>query len=66
MKTFKLTVTEDELKALIDFHKQSTSYDIETSERIHNLTKRLNRETPEIDNDPRPQDTIQTQDKVGW
>lgn len=53
MKTFKLTVTEDELKALIDFHKQSTTYDVETSERIHSLTKRLNRDTPEIENDPR-------------
>ncbi len=53
MKTFKLTVNEDELKALIDHHKQSTTYDTETSERIHALTKRLNRDTPEIEGDAR-------------
>jgi hypothetical protein len=66
MKTFKLTVTEDELKALIEYHARFMCYggnsiinplNTETSERIHTLTKRLNKETPEIENDPRPQET---------
>ena len=55
MKTFKLTVTEDELRALIDFnlaHHQDKPT-VESSARIHDLTKRLNKETPEIENDPR-------------
>ncbi|HYT42022.1 MAG TPA: hypothetical protein VEP90_06730 [Methylomirabilota bacterium] len=58
MKTFKLTVTEDELKALIEYHARFMCYggnpttnpfNTETSERIHTLTKRLNKETPEIE-----------------
>ena len=57
MKTFKLTVTEDELKALINHHSRIIQNSIEdgalpsidTSERIHNLTKRLNKDTPEIE-----------------
>jgi hypothetical protein len=71
MKTFKLTVTEDELRALIRHHANSltytgsinaigmdySNYSTETSERIHTLTKRLNKETPEIESDPRPQET---------
>jgi hypothetical protein len=72
MKTFKLTVTEDELRALIRHHANTmtyagsigangaydySNYSIETSERIHTLTKRLNKETPEIESDPRPQET---------
>lgn len=57
MKTFKVTLTEDELKAIIEYHAEKmVSYDItpERSARIHDLTKRLNKDTPEIDNDPRP------------
>lgn len=53
MKTFKITVTEDEMRALIRFHSERMIVDdqkIETSERIHNLTKRLNKDTPEIEN----------------
>jgi len=71
MKTFKLTVTEDELRALIRHHASGltysgslgpsgmdySNYSTETSERIHTLTKRLNKETPEIESDPRPQET---------
>lgn len=81
MKTFKLTVTEDEMKALIRHHAStlmyngnamldgSSNYPIETSERIHTLTKRLNKETPEIENDPRPQEAASTEQvKIpeGW
>ena len=55
MKTFKLTVTEDELKALINHyhykHVYKPSYDTEISERIHTLTKRLNKDTPEIESE---------------
>lgn len=51
-RKFKIQVTEDELKALIDHNLlklQSYGYTVETSARIHDLTKRLNRETPEIE-----------------
>jgi hypothetical protein len=56
MKTFKLTVTEDELKALINHHHNNYEdrFNPETSERIHTLTKRLNKETPEIEVETRP------------
>lgn len=52
MKTWKLTVNEDELRALINHHVNSMFGDtsIERSARIHDLTKRLNKETPEIEN----------------
>jgi hypothetical protein len=62
MKTFKLTVTEEELGALISHHavKMHGNYSTETSERIHTLTKRLNKETPDIEGDPRPQTTQET------
>jgi hypothetical protein len=73
VKTFKLTVTEDELKAMISYHSSmlglADKYDIETSERIHTLTKRLNKETPEIESDPRPQEVAATEQvKIpeGW
>ena len=57
MKTFKLTITEAELRALIDYHLSThnvLNYSTETSERIHTLTKRLNKDTPEIEGDPKP------------
>ena len=61
MKTWKLTVNEEELKALICFHSEEHSNnanhampDVERSARIHDLTKRLNRKTPEVETDPRP------------
>ena len=59
MKTWKLTVNEEELKALIWHHSHLHLHsaepydedkpDVERSARIHDLTKRLNRETPEIE-----------------
>lgn len=60
MKMFGLKVSEDELKALINYnlsnHGLNREYDIERSQRIHDLTKRLNKETPEIENDPRTEE----------
>lgn len=72
MKTWKLTVNEDELKALIAYHSRNhvyasdvnciDAYDISTerSQRIHDLTKRLNRETPEVESDPRLKEEMPT------
>ena len=54
MKTFKLTVTEEELRSIIKYHAQAVElgqHDVETSERIHTLTKRLNKDTPEIESE---------------
>ncbi len=64
-------MTEDELRALIEHHalRMSIKFDTETSERIHTLTKRLNKETPDIEGDPRPQETAATEQvKIpeGW
>lgn len=66
MKTWKLTVNEEELKALINFHLSSAYNDssIERSQRIHDLTKRLNRDTPEIEGNPKPSNEPETKD--GW
>ncbi len=76
MKTFKLTITEDEMRALIDFnvrqHQIAETPSVETSERIHTLTKRLNKDTPEIEGDPRPNEpakdiaTGQIGSNAGW
>ena len=72
MKTFKLTVTEDELKALINHHafnmaNREGPFDTDTSERIHNLTKRLNKDTPEIEGNPVPEINQESaKDKTGW
>lgn len=57
MKTFKLTVTEGELEALIFHHSRiiqnaienEEKVSVEVSQRIHDLTKRLNKETAEIE-----------------
>lgn len=56
MKTFKLTVNEDELKALISHHAYkmfgdttTADFGVNTSARIHDLTKRLNRDMPDIE-----------------
>jgi hypothetical protein len=59
MKTWKVALTEDELKAVIEMHLQKMYSDAtpERSARIHDLTKRLNKETLEIENDPRPSET---------
>lgn len=53
-KTWKITIDENELKALISFHGQmlaiSGDTSTERSSRIHDLTKRLNKEDkPEIE-----------------
>jgi len=63
-KSFTVKLTEEELQAVIHMHalKMATAIDTgmsvnpETSARLHDLTKRLTRETPEIENDPRPKD----------
>lgn len=49
MRTFKITLTEDELKALIDHHccSYDERYTVEQSSRIHDLTKRLNKASDE-------------------
>jgi hypothetical protein len=69
MKTWKLTVNEDELKALINHHRFKTDdTTVETSARIHDLTKRLNKETPEIEKDEPQQVAAETQQPTtsGW
>ena len=60
MKTFKLQITEEEMVALIDFHTRKLSSQrpsIEVAQRIVDLTRRLNKDTPEIEGDPRPKNT---------
>ena len=71
MKTFKLTVTEEELRALIDHHVDmhgKGDYEVERSERIHTLTKRLNRDTPEIEGtiDPPQATAAKEEQQTGW
>lgn len=83
MKTFKLTVTEDEVRALIRHHANSltytgsmngigemdySNYSTETSERIHNLTKRVNKDTPEIEGAIEPSQATAAKDEqqTGW
>lgn len=73
MKQFQLKVTEDELKALINHHvnRLVTSNDVwgpnentvhhfttNTTERLHQLMKRLHKDTADIERD----DTEQQQD----
>lgn len=58
MKTWKLTVNEEELKCLINnaagkIYGEPTP---ENSMRLHDLVKRLNKDTPEIESDPRPKE----------
>jgi len=72
MKTFKLTVTEDELKAIIQHHVwcmygENANLNVETSARLHDLTKRLNKkdndsETSETEKQPENQ----TNPIAGW
>lgn len=68
MKTFKLQITEDELIALIFYHTNELSNQAtsgngkpsnETAQRLVDLTRRLNKETPDIESDPRPKDNGQ-------
>lgn len=50
MRTFKLTINEDELQALIRHHKMHISdTSVETSARIHDLTKRLNKRIDDVE-----------------
>lgn len=71
-RKFRLQVTEGELSALIHHHsmiiqnlieaeKQVTS---EMSERLHDLVKRLNRTTPEIEGDQRPATTAEIDHEI--
>ena len=76
MKTFKITVSEGELVALIYYHNRiMRDYIevgdvplIETSERIHNLTKRLNKDTPEVEGtiDPPQATAAKDEQPVSW
>ena len=61
MKTFKLQITEDELVALIEYHTGRLSQEAmagrptnDTAQRLVDLTRRLNKDMPEIEGDPRP------------
>lgn len=61
MKTFKIQITEEELVALIAFHTgklrgqaENMKPSKETAERLVDLTRRLNKDTPDIEGDPRP------------
>lgn len=59
-RKFRLQVTEDELKALISHHANSITSGLfgaittDISARIHDLTKRLHSDAPEISNDKEP------------
>ena len=74
MKTFKITVSEGELVALIYYHNRiMRDYIevgnvplIETSERIHNLTKRLNKDTPEIETVDPQVEAAKTEQQSSW
>ena len=72
MKTWMLRVTEDELKCLINNTAGKIYSDPtpENSARLHDLVKRLNKDTPEIDGDPRPEETAkpvaETNSQQGW
>lgn len=61
-KTFRVNVTEDELRALIQHNSfvLRNGYSVEASKRIHDLTKRLNSDL-EIEGDPRPVEPVQEQ-----
>ena len=69
MKTFKITVDESELRAIIDYHlslHEIIGYKSETSERIHNLTKRLNKDTPEIEAVDPQLEAAKTEQQSSW
>ena len=74
MKTFKITVSEGELVALIHYHngimcldiQSNANPSIETSERIHNLTKRLNKDTPEIEAVDPQLEAAKTEQQSSW
>lgn len=64
MKTWTLKIDEDELKALIMHHvnRMFSDQSVERSSRIHDLTKRLNKDAPEIEQ----VENAQQQTKDGW
>lgn len=70
MRTFKLTVTEDELKVIIRHHTNHMAidgYKVDTSARIHDLTKRLNKTVEENNNAYVERENVTEQPKVeGW
>ena len=68
MKTWKITVNEDELRALIMYHNNMmfTDVTVEHSSRIHDLTKRLNKEIPEIENAEQAQPIPTPPTSSGW
>jgi len=70
MRTFKLTIDEEELKALINHHHYSDDgrYSIDKSSRIHELTKRLNKRVDDNNNDveERPVDKTDQPKIEGW
>lgn len=79
MRTFKLTINEDELKSLINYHASHMNYvngfEVDRSSRIHDLTKRLNKRADDkneaeeydtVDNSP-PKATENDKPKLeGW
>lgn len=69
MRTFKLTVTEDELKVIIRHHTNHMAidgYKVDTSARIHDLAKRLNKTVEENNNKEENTETEKTTDQSGW
>lgn len=68
MKTWTLKIDEDELRALITYHNNRMFVDqsIEHSSRIHDLTKRLNKDTPEIENAEQAQPQTAPKEAQGW
>lgn len=73
MKTFKLTVTENELKAIINHHVSAHYGDnitVERSSRIHDLTKRLDKKDNEpeeaSETEKQTQPETQTSPIAGW
>lgn len=65
MRTFKVTLTEEELKAVLNHHCYGAfDYTTERSSRIHELTKKLNKsvedkveQTPTITEEQAKNDT---------
>lgn len=69
MKTWTLKINEGEMRALIDYNLiqlQSCDYKTETSARIHDLTKRLNKDIPEIENAEQAQPQAAPKEAQGW
>jgi hypothetical protein len=66
MKTYKIALTEEEVKAVIMYHSEHMSQghiDAERSRRIHDLTKRLKDDGPEIE---KVDIETSTEQKAGW